>query len=59
MEGGVRMYKKIRLWLCKYLDWHSPEDYHCSEKDPNGFLVYARCKWCGKKGMIDSQGGLF
>lgn len=53
------MYKKIRLWLCKYLSWHSPVDYHCSYKDPARFLVYAKCKWCGFEGMIDSQGGLF
>lgn len=53
------MYKKIRLWLCKYLSWYSPVDYHCSYKDPAGFLVYAKCKWCGFEGMIDSQGGLF
>lgn len=53
------MYKKIRLWLCKHLDWHSPMNYHRSENDPLGFLVYAKCKICGYKGMIDSQGNLF
>lgn len=53
------MYKKIRLWLCKYLNWHSPIDYHSSEKDPAKFLIYAKCRICGFKGMIDSQGGLF
>lgn len=53
------MYRKIRLWLCKCLSWHDPINYHHSRKDPAGFLLYAECKICGLKGMIDSQGGLF
>lgn len=53
------MYRKFRLWLCKYLSWHDPIFLKHSEKDPLSFLVYAECKWCGLRGQIDSQGGLF
>jgi hypothetical protein len=27
--------------------------------DPLQYQRFARCKWCGVKGMVDSQGNLF
>ena len=53
------MYKKIRIWFCKHLGWHSPIDLHKLPEDPLQFLIFAKCKWCGYEGQIDSQGNLF
>ena len=55
------MWKKIRLWFCKHLDWHSidPKSIYTDPKDPAHFLTFGKCKICGYEGMIDSQGNLF
>jgi hypothetical protein len=34
-------------------------DVYKDPKDPLQFIDFAYCKWCGAKGMIDSQGNLF
>ena len=49
------MYRKIRLWLCKNLSWHSYDHFDGFD----GCSALATCKICGFKGMVDSQGGLF
>jgi len=49
-------------WIfCKVFPWHSGtyDDVHHAENDPHKFLVFAKCKWCGYEGQIDSQGNLF
>ncbi len=43
--------------FCK-LGWHS-FSYDSVRKDLTGVTTYARCKWCGHQGMVDSQGNLF
>ncbi len=55
IKRGEIMYKKIRLWLCKNLSWHSYNYFDGFD----GCSATATCKICGFKGMVDSQGGLF
>ena len=45
---------------CK-IGWHSHQydNWHKAENDPNKFLDFATCQWCGYEGQIDSQGNLF
>lgn len=45
--------------LCCRMGWHRIGGWHTKVNDPLNFQVYARCKWCGFEGMIDSQGNLF
>jgi hypothetical protein len=48
--------------FCCSTGWHSyPNfiDVHKQSSDPCGFLTYAKCKYCGYEGQIDSQGNLF
>jgi hypothetical protein len=48
--------------LCCSLGWHSYPcfiDAHNNTNDPYQFLTYAKCKYCGYEGQIDSQGNLF
>ena len=48
------MLKRFFCWI----GWHSwPVGFESAVFD--GCSVHARCKWCGYKGMIDSQGNLF
>lgn len=50
----MKILKKI---LCK-IGWHSIfAGFETTGHD--GCSVHAKCKWCGYKGMIDSQGNLF
>lgn len=44
--------------FCCWIGWHS---IFVGFKSVNtdGFILHAQCKWCGYKGMIDSQGNLF
>jgi hypothetical protein len=54
----VEMYKRFACWI----GWHSAphfDDVHHSPLDPHHFLTFARCRWCGFTGQIDSQGNLF
>jgi len=56
--GWCKWYRKL---ACK-IGWHSwPnfDDVHKKKDDPLLFLTYAKCKWCGYEGQIDSQGNLF
>jgi len=49
--------------LCCFMGWHSIfvgfDDVHHHKNDPFKFLTFAKCKWCGYEGQIDSQGNLF
>ena len=49
------MKEKIKKFLCK-IGWHS-WTYEYLGND--GCSNHAKCKWCGYKGMVDSQGNLF
>ena len=49
--------KPIQKFYCR-IGWHChSKDYIYDSFD--GASVHAECKWCGYKGMLDSQGGLF
>jgi len=53
--------KIIKKMFCK-IGWHSiVSGFAHSQKNKGrtGFLTFARCKWCGHEGQIDSQGNLF
>ena len=51
----------MRKFYCKIMSWHSKsyDDVHKDPKDPLQFLDFAKCKWCGYEGQVDSQGNLF
>lgn len=49
--------KPLQKFFCK-IGWH------CHQKDYiyesfDGASMHCKCKWCGYKGMVDSQGNLF
>lgn len=49
--------KPLQKFFCK-IGWH------CHQKDYivdgfDGASEHCKCKWCGYKGMVDSQGNLF
>jgi len=47
----------LKRLFCR-IGWHSfPSGFERTSFD--GCSTHARCKWCGYKGMIDSQGNLF
>ncbi len=47
----------VKRFLC-WIDWHSIfVGYDYTGFD--GASFHAECKWCGYKGMVDSQGNLF
>ena len=54
--------KYLRKLFC-LMGWHSVfvgfDSIHKRPDDPLKFLTYAKCKWCGYIGQIDSQGNLF
>jgi len=54
--------KYLKKFLC-WIGWHSIfvgfVCVHKKPKDPLKFLTYAKCRWCGYEGQIDSQGNLF
>jgi len=45
----------VKRFLC-WIGWHS-WTYVITGYD--GYNLIAECKWCGHKGMLDSQGNLF
>ncbi|MHA1795242.1 MAG: hypothetical protein ACTSUK_03960 [Promethearchaeota archaeon] len=45
--------KILKKFCCK-MGWH-PKEYIGYD----GVSLVARCKWCGKIGLVDSQGNLF
>lgn len=51
----------LKRFFC-WVGWHSAPFSGWTEYWPahsDGFLIYARCRWCGYEGQIDSQGNLF
>jgi len=52
--------KWIKKMFCK-IGWHKIDknSRHNHPHDPLKFLVFAKCKWCGYEGQVDSQGNLF
>ena len=49
--------KPLQKLYCK-IGWHCyKKDYIYDEFD--GASEHCTCKWCGYKGMLDSQGNLF
>lgn len=49
--------KILQKFYCK-IGWHCHQkDYIYNEFD--GASEHCTCKWCGYKGMVDSQGNLF
>ncbi len=50
----------IKKLFCK-IGWHSfgYDESEIEHPDRLNFLVFARCKWCGYEGQVDSQGNLF
>lgn len=49
--------KSLRKFYCK-IGWHChSKDYIYNSFD--GASFHCTCKWCGYKGMLDSQGNLF
>lgn len=50
-------FKILQKFYCK-IGWHCHQkDYIYNEFD--GASAHCTCKWCGYKGMVDSQGNLF
>lgn len=50
------LFRWYKRFACR-IGWHSYPHF-----EPTGFdgaSVHARCRWCPKQGMIDSQGNLF
>ena len=49
--------KPIQKFYCKVLEWHChSKDYKPDYYD--GASSHCTCKWCGYKGLVDSQGNL-
>lgn len=49
--------KPLQKIYCK-IGWHC----HMKDYEPisfDGASVHCKCKWCGYKGIVDSQGNLF
>lgn len=51
----VEMRKRIGLWFCRVMGWHSYTHFDFFD----GCSSHATCKKCGYKGLVDSQGNLF
>ena len=51
----VHPYKAMTWFYHDILGWHEPIE----EKTFNRYSVCSRCKFCGKKIMMDSQGNWF
>ena len=46
---------KLRKFLCNIFAWHKPSD--CIDMD--GVNITSKCRYCGKKIMLDGQGNWF
>lgn len=44
----------IKRFFC-FMGWHGPT----TTTHFDGCSEHAQCRWCGYRGMIDSQGNLF
>lgn len=56
---GAGLYSRFGLFKFYYhdvLEWHRPDN---SPKSFDGLSVHAKCKYCGKDIMQDSQGNWF
>ena len=49
--------KPLQKLYCK-IDWHCHMK-DCIHEDFDGASEHCKCKWCGYKGMVDSQRNLF
>lgn len=49
---------RMKRFFC-FIGWHKKGPTYFSPMDPLQFQLYSTCQWCGKEGMIDSQGNLF
>lgn len=52
-----RSFKWYRYISCNIMGWHSYPSFDYTTHD--GCSQHAKCRWCNKEGMIDSQGNLF
>jgi uncharacterized membrane protein len=52
-----RNFNWYRKFACNVMHWHSYPYFDTTTND--GCSQYAKCKWCGYEGMLDSQGNLF
>lgn len=51
------MKKWFRNFACNFLGWHKPD---CSQPIWfDGCSEHSKCRYCGKKIMMDSQGNWF
>ena len=48
------MWEMLKRFFCR-IGWHSVGAYDGFD----GCSALATCRWCGYRGMIDSQGNLF
>lgn len=51
----MNILNKIRQFKCNILDWHKPND----EVRIEHHIIKSKCKYCGRKITIDSQGNWF
>ena len=49
--------KPLQKLFCK-IGWHCHQKDYITEGF-DGVSTHCKCKWCGYKGMVDSQGNLF
>jgi len=52
--GKMKIIEKLKKFCCR-IGWHGPKEYGGFD----GASFIARCKWCKKVGLVDSQGNLF
>lgn len=56
--AAAKAAEPVKKILCR-IGWHSP-GYDLVEYDGNsGICNKYRCRWCGRTGLVDSQGNLF
>jgi hypothetical protein len=48
------MLKRLLLWFCKHLDWHS-----CLPESFDGVSSVGHCRYCGCRCLTDSNGDWF
>lgn len=49
--------KLLQKFFCK-IGWHCHQKDYIFERF-DGASAHCKCRWCGYKGMVDSQGNLF
>lgn len=53
----ANLIKPLQKWYCK-IGWHCHQK-DCIYESFDGASCHCKCKWCGYRGMVDSQGNLF